>query len=486
MSDSWDYPEAANRKSSTVNEETSRTRQEKIQIEKGKRNSSKDRVEERIEATLANEEPAVNARSRKASHYLGLFKENTTSQDSKKGRDKGKEKRSKSHTRHGSTDHLREEEPLETIGHERKDSRDGDEFAKQLKVIDSEPTTPQITSPQLLRHHGSSKSRKVSDVSNQSYPGDGFVGKDLPTAEGHIEQHSDGSTEYELPVRHYDENKRRSFTLGLDDEEKTPRSRRSSTQSMDTKIPIKQATKELIQKADRRGEDDEFKAIDSVDTEGDEYESEKEQISSAMYYPHQAPSPDPLEAPLDHNDLFDDSLEPLEKHPTLLDTIHEGVQLPPEEVTLALQSEDESQYLHGDLPQESDPVAVEDASRPSDSTLSSASDTEYESWDDTTRSGREESGVTDDGETTPTTAPNLFGEMLHTRKRRATPLGAVELKPYKHQVGGHTTVFRFSKRAVCKQLSNRENEFYEVVERKHRELLKFLPRYVYLIVRPFD
>lgn len=56
------------------------------------------------------------------------------------------------------------------------------------------------------------------------------------------------------------------------------------------------------------------------------------------------------------------------------------------------------------------------------------------------------------------------------------PLDAIELVPYRHQVGGHTTVWRFSKKAVCKQLNNRENEFYEQIERHHRDLLPFLPR----------
>ncbi|KAG5983303.1 hypothetical protein E4U55_000287 [Claviceps digitariae] len=58
------------------------------------------------------------------------------------------------------------------------------------------------------------------------------------------------------------------------------------------------------------------------------------------------------------------------------------------------------------------------------------------------------------------------------------PLDAIELIPYKHQVGGHTTLWRFSRRAVCKQLNNRENEFYETIERYHRNLLPFLPRYI--------
>ena len=58
----------------------------------------------------------------------------------------------------------------------------------------------------------------------------------------------------------------------------------------------------------------------------------------------------------------------------------------------------------------------------------------------------------------------------------AAPLEAIELIPYKHQVGGHTTLWRFSKRAVCKQLNNSENKFYENIERFHRDLLPFLPR----------
>lgn len=57
------------------------------------------------------------------------------------------------------------------------------------------------------------------------------------------------------------------------------------------------------------------------------------------------------------------------------------------------------------------------------------------------------------------------------------PLDAIELIPYSHQVGGHTTLWRFSKRAVCKQLNNRENEFYEKIEQYHPQLLEFLPRY---------
>jgi inositol-hexakisphosphate kinase len=98
----------------------------------------------------------------------------------------------------------------------------------------------------------------------------------------------------------------------------------------------------------------------------------------------------------------------------------------------------------------------------------------------------EESSFTDDTETTPTGRSNGRRYMsnnhkdhLHRHQQIAkAPLEAIELIPYRHQVGGHTTMWRFSKRAVCKQLNNRENEFYERIERDHPKLLKFMPRYV--------
>lgn len=55
---------------------------------------------------------------------------------------------------------------------------------------------------------------------------------------------------------------------------------------------------------------------------------------------------------------------------------------------------------------------------------------------------------------------------------------SVELTPFKHRVGGHTAIFRFSHRAVCKTLLNRENLWYESIEHNHGELLKFLPKYI--------
>ncbi|OLL27069.1 putative inositol polyphosphate kinase, partial [Neolecta irregularis DAH-3] len=57
-------------------------------------------------------------------------------------------------------------------------------------------------------------------------------------------------------------------------------------------------------------------------------------------------------------------------------------------------------------------------------------------------------------------------------------LASHDISPFESQVGGHTALFRFSRRAVCKPLAKRENEFYEIVEGRHRELLPFIPRYI--------
>lgn len=55
---------------------------------------------------------------------------------------------------------------------------------------------------------------------------------------------------------------------------------------------------------------------------------------------------------------------------------------------------------------------------------------------------------------------------------------AVELRPFKNKVGGHTAIFRFLRRAVCKALMNRENMWYETVELRVPELLEFMPKYI--------
>ncbi|GAA96057.1 uncharacterized protein L969DRAFT_49367 [Mixia osmundae IAM 14324] len=58
------------------------------------------------------------------------------------------------------------------------------------------------------------------------------------------------------------------------------------------------------------------------------------------------------------------------------------------------------------------------------------------------------------------------------------PHSAVALQPFDNQVGGHSHIFRFSHRAICKPLVSRENEFYEAIERESPDLLAFVPQYL--------
>ncbi|EIW82529.1 SAICAR synthase-like protein [Coniophora puteana RWD-64-598 SS2] len=54
----------------------------------------------------------------------------------------------------------------------------------------------------------------------------------------------------------------------------------------------------------------------------------------------------------------------------------------------------------------------------------------------------------------------------------------IPLRPFRNQVGGHSAIYKFTKRAVCKPLVSRENQFYEAVEREAPPLLSFIPRYL--------
>lgn len=55
---------------------------------------------------------------------------------------------------------------------------------------------------------------------------------------------------------------------------------------------------------------------------------------------------------------------------------------------------------------------------------------------------------------------------------------AVPLQPYGHKVGGHSSIYQFTRAAICKPLVGRENIIYEDIERLAPALLPFIPRYL--------
>ena len=184
-------------------------------------------------------------------------------------------------------------------------------------------------------------------------------------------------------------------------------------------------------------------------------------ISSAVYYPHRS-----LDRQLQQHDQRKHSradhsarLDPGLSHAEEKDT--GGIEVQQDkDVEFAIQSEDESQFLHGSVPLKK--ITSQQPPPPSRRpTLSESetepSETEDESADPSTPKARPvDAGDTD------------FPE----------PSQAIALTPYSHQVGGHSNVYRFSRRAICKELNNKENKFYETVEQYHPELLDFMPRYI--------
>ncbi|KAJ6078652.1 hypothetical protein N7467_008405 [Penicillium canescens] len=362
------------------------------------------RVDNSIEANLTNSEPASNVRSRKSSHYLGLFKENTTSPDRKRWGQQDEPEESADHAMDFDHEHPRSEEEAVL----RK--------SISLPVLGDGPAFEPLSAPELPQNTQEDEPHKrrptalprslLEEIRNfHLTPGGGGRGssfsKSIPT------QYSERSRDYFQKEPHVDLSPSTSF------------------------------------EEERRG---------TGRFEADE--EENEQISSAVYFPHER--------------TVTEEIDELQSYPERPHDV--------QPVQLSAEKGHELMILHGDLHEN---VPEKPLSTISERSYDSISESEPPSADESTPSIPEESSLTDDAET-PTATPTQRTGLLSRRKtpKHQGPLGAVELKPYRHQVGGHTTVFRFSRRAVCKQLNNRENEFYERIEQRHPDMLMFLPKYI--------
>ena len=442
--------------------------------------SSSGRVEKHIEATMAEAEPA-NARSRKSSHMMGLFKENTSTSTStsvpppKKGRSPHHEHVAGEPTDSAaiseapaSFDTSRElREPLQadqSAVPEGKESRQPVDAGTSLQALNTslqsgrEPKTVKsdvTENPSLIRQRTQSRGDAESSESKQKLPS-----KLLEEIRGY----------HNLAAPVHD--KFRSVSSKVPTVKKDSIDEKSSAQE-------KQHGETIPDKSENQKPEQ----VSSSPTDED-YESEKEHISSALYYPHQAPSPEALQ-----DMSIDEARKAKEADDTLSERLPEPA-IPTEEdshdlsddVGITLQSHNKNKYLHGDMQKALPTSGENDYTKIVETGTSSASESEYESQEEPVPpSFQDESSLSEDQESTPKASPTtkksyLRSRFQKTRRVPSAPVGAVELKPYNHQVGGHTKVFRFSKRAVAKQLSNRENVFYEEVEHQHPELLKFMPR----------
>ena len=470
---------------------------EKGFIEKRNRSSSRSsqkRVEKRIEATLADAEPSTHARSRKSSHTFGLFKETSTAQTNRKDQDRSR------NTSDNAINTSKGPKQLAESNHDCQDNSHQSSFDtdKNLGVDGITAGLPSIyNEPGQYPDQANIKVKCLSvssgtDMSCKHNDAKSDEENKKEVIQGHAEkmgaQKSGDVSRHRVPTKLLEEI-RGFHNLAAPFHDKF-RSTQSKPLEVSEVVPPK--TPILTSKQgpspsglDARREGDEKKDV----TEQENEEEEPEHISSALYYPHHAPSPDALE-----DVSIDDARKVKDANTEMATQLPEPALSPKEElerledVDIALQLHNKNRYLHGDLSKVQPSPVEYDKKAALDSGASSASESDYDSVDENERPPiLEDAKTLDDGEATPRASPKTRKSYLASRSRKihrgpAAPLGAVELKPFNHQVGGHTNLFRFSKRAVCKQLSNRENEFYEVVERLHPELLKFLPKYVLILI----
>ena len=450
-----------------------------------------------VEKSVSASRPGVelNARSRKTSHSLGLFKENVVSPTApeRNGVPVRPETTRDGHT-HRPTDlvherddvdddldddddvvYVREGRPAKSTRSDRRGTASGESKSSRTHSLDARPdSSPDryARSSQVERgpiptehdHTGDQPSDPPGFSWPRENPGalatkDRLLGSQ-ESSELRSETDRDGTPA--LAPRWRDKFQHRfphgTTTAGRGPPAGDRRRPRSSSSSSSSTPSDARPTTSPGHRPTMRSRAMMAPATDEVEDE--EASSEKDEISSAFYYPRPSPSMNIIE------------------------------EVPPlEEETAGQPSRRESRSRtrevdppSTDRPVPVDPPAADEASfrigsSASEPDLSSAAESEAEL-------GEGGGGGGGDGDATP--MPTLRAPAPWTRTSAgdlvAVPPGAVELKPYRHQVGGHTTVFRFSRRAVCKSMSNRENEFYETVERKHPELLTFLPRFVVHLV----
>jgi inositol-hexakisphosphate 5-kinase len=406
----------------------------------------------KIEATLPNivEGPPKSSRSRKSSQYLGLFKEKDAIEEPQQRKsklkqkapkeEKGRQKSSPSIISSPETSYRQKQRPSPII--EANEAEDGDSRGVYEALAHGGPRYRHASTSTV------SSSRSQPDLQTLFAQGGKTELSPRPrTREGSVGAPSFAEFQLPPPAEEIDLPIRKQPGTGL--------------------------TTELMKVV---GQTD-----SAPDTEGED--SDREHISSAMYYPHRQLRPD-------MSPELEGAIRPAvsrTQSATTRSELHEGSvaedqsALPhtgsPEEVEIAFQGEGNRQLWKADYPIPSktpeDPIEL--TSEYDFGGESSMSD--FESHDESAASTYGYDSEEEETKGPSTSTPKSRPTGTNTRRRDSRhPLGAVELKPFNHQVGGHSTVYQFSRRAVCKQLNNRENVFYETVEKYHPELLEFMPR----------
>ncbi|KFZ12251.1 hypothetical protein V501_04316, partial [Pseudogymnoascus sp. VKM F-4519 (FW-2642)] len=422
-------------------------------------------VEKSITQALAGE--THNSRSRKSSHSVRLFKEGLPEESARRSRlrdEKGAGGEGAGEAQ------MKGEEKLSPIAGSTEQTPAEDVSGSYFDLPIVEPTS---TAPSTSRHHTVAGRMSRANTTGKS-----------------DESPRRPERQNTLPAQLLDDLRSRhnltpAATKGSSFSNSIPitDSERQSTADLSISVPSDDSTAPATS-------GDEKPRTESPNSDE---ESSEEKISSALFVPHQSSREPGDESPQNTppcREPLKDRRERGEEERWLVE--HE---VAPHEV----EKEVSPAKLSPELVSPRSRTASGFFSQTSGNTLSS-SDASYPS-----AKGEEQVPVTqeqgEDVDVTPTERrPSLQDYTVKTRERAPTqdsaqqqpspkaagPLEAIELIPYKHQVGGHTTLWRFSKRAVCKQLNNRENQFYETVEHYHPALLKFMPRYIGVLNVTFE
>ncbi|KAK6001076.1 hypothetical protein QM012_003159 [Aureobasidium pullulans] len=424
-------------------------------------------MDRKIDAKMPKIDQGLNVRSRKTSHYLGLFK-----------------------------DHDSEHE-------KRRDKKDKEKHIEELQEKDQQAlsaineyhdhTTTELASS--IAANDSLSDEPVTDTGNQDITSMPVLTPS--TFEAEAEQkplttnNAEGRIAHQIPPSLLEEIRNHHIILGPSNS-KAPSENTAVSESFEKVSALILLTPTVSVLEELPHEEPPHTSLltqqarllqQEIAKEVEDEESDQEQISSAQYIPHRGKSIRTVAAlPLPTTSVQDEEKEvvvspPLLEHrvhPPLKESLEAGVDVPQSNVEIALLSEDESQVLHGEIPfSDKRHSNVISAVQPSES--------DYD-----TESSAYSHDQEDEEDVTPTPTPtnkSAFHKRPSANRQQSDaqpppPLGAVELKPYNHQVGGHSTVYSFSRQAVCKQLNSKENEFYETVEQYHPDLLDFLPRYI--------
>jgi hypothetical protein len=399
-------------------------------------------VDKKIQATLPKIDPPITvARSRKASQYLGLFKEKDAAEELRK-----QQERSKDRISDESAFELPESSKHGGVAKGRDHAEGMADFGEATLSGNKTPIVPSMSHPDLYKHIKDGE-RPVTSPLPEKLSEDSTFQRPSPQR---TPSETDTTIGEELQLSH-------SVPAG----------------------DLQLAEAEISKWRDHKLRELKSRLL-KLPTEEDE-ESEHEHISSALYFPHRQIIPVPI-SPEERDSTakaLEEEVSP-EASPESQRHAEEHVSRSPEEVEISLQSQDDSSCWHGDLRKDSSSTEEPGMYSSTNEETAPSSESDYDTEEESQSEYGYESSTNETIEAAPASKPRRPSQAIRKHRHEYSaqnPVGAVQLKPYNHQVGGHSTVYRFSRRAVCKQLNNRENEFYETVERFHPELLEFLPRY---------